>query len=165
MASLYELSAWYADLLEQYDHAETDDEREEIIDALLNAEGDMAEKAEAYAKVIRNKEAEAKAFKDESDRLGKKADAAMNVAKRLKQAMLDAMKLTDTQSINTSIGKWRLQQNPWSCEVVDADRVPIEFHIKQEDKIDKKSLLAKFKADGEIVDGVLFSRDIGIRFQ
>lgn len=165
MANLYELSAGYATLIDAYDTAETDEEREDILAMLAEAEGNIADKAEAYAKVIRMKEEEAKAFKAEADRLTARRQAAENMVKRLKAALLDAMRLTDTQEINTSIGKWKVQMNPWSCEVVDIDKVPMEFHIKQEDKIDKKGLLAKFRADGEIIDGVMFTQEQGIRFR
>lgn len=165
MASLYELSAGYATLIDAYDTAETDEEREDILKILTTTEGDITEKAESYAKVIRMKEEEAKGFKAEADRLTARKQAAENMAKRLKAAMLDCMKLTGTPEIKTSIGKWRLQSNPWSCEVVNIDRVPMEFHIKQEDKIDKAGLLKRFKATGELIDGVEFKQEQGVRFR
>ena len=165
MASLYELSAGYATLIDAYDSAETDEERESILELLSAAEGDIEGKAENYAKVIRIKEAEARAFKDEADRLNRRRQAAENMVRRLKDALLDSMKLMGKTEINTSIGKWRVQLNPVSCEVVDIDRVPMQYHIRQEDKIDKKSLLADYKATGEIIDGVEFRQDTGIRFR
>lgn len=165
MASLYELSAWYVNQLEAYDMAETDEEREDVLRFILDTEGDIADKAEAYAKIVRMKEEEAKGFKAEADRLTARKTAAENMAKRMKQAMLDAMKLTGIGEIKTSIGKWKVQMNPWSCEVVDIDKIPMEYHIKQEDKIDKKGLLAKFKADGELIAGCEFKQEQGVRFR
>ena len=141
MASLYELSAGYATLLDAYDSAETEEEREDILELLESAEVDINGKAENYAKVIRMKEEEAKAFKAEAERLTARRQAAENVVKRLKAALLDGMKLAGKTEITTSIGKWRVQMNPLSCEVVDIDHVPMKYHIKQEDKIDKKGLL------------------------
>lgn len=165
MASLYDLSAGYASLVDAYDMAETEEEREEILGLIADAEGSISEKAESYAKLIRIKQEEAKAFKAEADRLSEKKQAAEHMVDRLKRAMLDGMVLCGASEIATGIGKWRVQKNPWSCEVVDVDRVPQEFHIKQEDKIDKKGLLAKFKADGEIIDGVEFKQELGVRFR
>ena len=165
MASLYDISAGYASLIDAYDNAETDEEREGIIAMLATAEGEITEKAENYARVIRMKEEEAKAFKAEADRLTKRRQAAENMVARLKDALLGAMALTGTQEIKTSIGKWRLQMNPLSCDVVDIEKVPMQYHIKQEDKIDKKSLLADYKATGEIIDGVVFKQEQGIRFR
>lgn len=165
MANLYELSAGYVTLIDAYDTAETDEEREDILKMLAEAEGDIADKGEAYAKVIRMKEEEARAFKAEADRLTKKRQAAENMANRLKAALLDSMKLTGTGEIKTSIGKWKLQMNPWSCEVMNPDVVPAEFHIPQPDKFDKKGMIDRFKATGEIIDGVEFKQEQGIRFK
>ena len=131
MASLYELSAGYASLIDAYDAAETDEEREDILGMLSAAEGDIADKAEAYAKIIRMKDEEAKGFKAEADRLTKRKQAAENMVTRLKAALLDAMKLTGQTKIKTSIGGWRVQMNPMSCDVTDPDKIPQEWHTKR----------------------------------
>lgn len=165
MANLYELSAGYVTLLDAYDNAETDEDREDILELLEDAEGDIDGKAENYAKVIKIKEAEAKAMKDEADRLTAHRQAAENVVKRLKAALLESMKMTGRLEIQTSIGKWRIQSNPLSCEVVDIDKVPMEYHIKQEDKIDRKGLIDHYKQTGEIIDGVEFKQEMGVRFR
>ena len=125
----------------------------------------MSIKADNYAKIIKSKEAESKAYHEEAERLDKKSKSAANVAKRLKEVMLDAMKLTNTTSIPTSIGRWYTQSNPWSCEILDADKVPAEYHVPQPDKIDKASMLKRFKETGEIVDGVEFRQELGVRFR
>lgn len=165
MASLYELSAGYTTMLEAYDTAESEEEREQILEMLASTEGDIEGKAENYAKVIRMKEEEAKAFKAEADRLTAKRQAAENMVKRLKSTLLESMKMTGRMEIPTSIGKWRVQFNPLSCEVVDINKVPIQYHIKQEDKIDKKGLLADYKATGEIIPGVEITQSEGVRFR
>ena len=165
MARLYDISAGYASLIDAYDNADSDEEREGIIAMLAAADGEISDKAENYARLIRMKEEEAKAFKAEVDRLTARKRAAENMVARLKDALLGAMTLTGTQEIKTSIGKWRLQMNPLSCEVVDVDKVPMQYHIKQEDKIDKKGLIDYYKQTGEIIDGVEFKQEQGIRFR
>lgn len=165
MASLYELSAEMADLMEAYDMAANDAERDEAVQSIIGLQGAISEKADTYAKIIRNKLAEADAFKKEAKRLTDKARTAENLAERLKDAMLDAMKLTGQREIVTTIGKWRVQNNPWACDVVDIERVPAEYHIKQEDKIDKVALLKQFKETGEIIPGCTFRQEQGIRFK
>ena len=165
MASLYELNAEYFLLLERYDSAETDEEREEVLSKLASTEEDMDKKSDSYARLIRIKTSEVKAYREESARLTKLAQYGDNLIERLKNIQLENMKLTDRKEVQTSIGKWRLQNNPWSCEVVDIDRVPMEYHIKQDDKIDKKGLLDRFKATGEVIEGVVFRQDQGIRFR
>lgn len=165
MATLYELSAGYASLLDMYDQAETEDERAEILDMLAGAEGDITEKAEAYARIMKNKQAEADAFKAEADRLTQKRRAAEAVVDRLKDAIGTAMQITGAKEIGTTIGKWRLQDNPWSCEVLDVNAVPEEWHIKVEDRIDRAGLVRHFKETGEVIDGVEFRRSTGARFR
>lgn len=163
--TLYELSAEMAGLIDAYDMAETEEERAEIAQSLVDLHGEITDKADGYAKVMRNKMAEAEALKKEAKRLTDKAKAAENLAERLKNTMFDAMKLTGQTEISTSIGKWRVQNNPWSCEVVDIDKIPIQYHIKQEDKIDKAGLLKQFALTGEVVDGCEFVQKQGIRFR
>lgn len=163
--TLYELSAEMAGFIDAYDMAETDEERAEIAQSLVDLHGEITDKADGYAKVMRNKMAEAEALKKEAKRLTNKAKAAENLAERLKNAMLDAMKMTGQTEIPTSIGKWRVQNNPWSCEVVDIDKVPMQYHIKQEDNIDKAGLLKQFALTGEVVDGCEFVQKQGIRFR
>ena len=165
MASLYEISGAYAALLDAYDAAQDDDEREAIVAQLIAVDGDMSIKADAYARIIKSKEAESKAYHEEAERLDKKSKSAANVAKRLKQVMLDAMKLTNTTSIPTSIGKWYVQNNPWSCEVLDANKVPKEYHVPQPDKIDRQAMIKHFNETGEIIDGAKFEQKLGVRFR
>ena len=165
MASLYEISAEYAAYLEAYESASCEEEAAEILQSLVDIHGSLEEKAENYAKLIKNVEADAKAYKDESDRLDKKAKVAKNFAERLKGAMLDAMKLTDTKEIPTSIGKWKTQLNPMSCDVTDPDKVPERFHVKQPDKIDKAAMIREHKATGEMFEGAEFKQEMGVRFR
>lgn len=165
MATLYELSEGYASLLDMYEQAETDAEREDLLDLLAGGEEDIADKAEAYARIMRNKQAEAEAFKAEAERLTAKRRSAEAVVDRLKEAITTAMMMVGTREISTSIGKWRLQDNPWSCEVLDIDAVPEEWHIHVEDKIDRAGLVKHFRTTGELVDGVEFHRTVGARFR
>lgn len=165
MATLYELSEGYAQLLDMYEQAETDGERADLLDLLANAEGDITEKADAYARIMRNKQAEAEGYKAEADRLTAKRRAAEAVVERMKEAITTAMMMVGTREIGTTIGKWRLQDNPWSCEVVDVDAVPEEWHIKVDDKIDRAGLVKHFKMTGELIPGVEMKQTVGVRFR
>lgn len=165
MASLYELTGAYQALLDAYDAAETDEERADIIDAILNAKGDITQKGEDYARIIRNVESDVKAYQDEINRMTGHVRAGKNLIERLKGNYLEAIKLTGEKEVKTSIGKWRIQNNPWSCEVEDWEKVPVKYRTPQPDKVDKKSLLDDFKATGEIIEGVTFKQEMGLRFR
>lgn len=164
MASLYDIGARYAALLDRMESAEGD-EALDALDELAMMDDELEVKAENYIRIIKDKEAEADGFKKEADRLTAKRQAAENVAKRLKQAMLDAMKLAGKVELPTSIGKWKVQSNPLSCEVLDINKVPQEWHIKCDDKIDKAGLIKHYKMTGELVDGCEFKQTEGIRFK
>jgi hypothetical protein len=164
MASLYDIGARYAALLEKMENAEGD-EALDVLDELAMMDDELEVKAENYIRIIKAKEAEADGFDKEAKRLTAKRQAAENVAKRLKQAMLDAMKMANKTELPTSIGKWKVQSNPLSCEVLDINKVPQEWHIKCDDKIDKVGLIKHYKMTGELVDGCEFKQTEGIRFK
>lgn len=165
MASLYELSAEYAAFLDAYNRAECEEEAEEILQSLMDIHGAMEEKAEGYIRVIKNVQSDIEGYKAEAKRLTAKAKSGENLVERLKGAMLDAMKMTGTQSIKTSIGKWSTQMNPLSCDVIDPEKVPERFHVPQPDKIDKAAMIREHKATGEIFDGAEFKQEMGVRFR
>jgi hypothetical protein len=152
-------------VLNAIEMAETQEEAQELLDELAAIGDDLDNKAEQYIRIIKVKEAEAEGFKAEADRLTKKRKAAENVTERLKTAMLDVMKVTGRTEIPTSIGKWKIQTNPMSCDVTDPDKVPQRFHVPQPDKIDKAAMIREHKATGEIFDGAEFKQEQGIRFR
>lgn len=165
MASMYALSSQYAQLIERYDMADSDEERDEIIELLGEVNDSIADKAEAYARIMRNKKGEAEMYKAEAERLTKHAKAAEAVVESLKARLLDAMKLANADEIGTSIGSWKTQKNPWSATVIDESKVPAAYRIPQPDKIDRKALIDHFKRTGEIIDGVEYTQTLGLRFR
>jgi len=165
MASLYELSAEYAGYLDAYANAQNEEEAAEILQSLVDIHGELTEKAENYVKVIKNVQSDVDGYKAEAKRLSAKAKAGENLIDRLKNAMLDAMKMTDTPVIQTSIGKWRLQPNPYKCVVTDWTKLPMEFREPQPDKVDNAGLIKHYKATGEVFDGCEVTREVGVRFQ
>lgn len=165
MASLYEIRTDYATLLTMYDSAETDEAREQYLELMATADDAIDEKAEIYAKIIRNKQAEAEAYKAEAERLTAKRKSAERVIERMKEALLDVMIVAEKPEISTTIGKWKIQKNPIKCEVLNIDAIPAEYHIPQPDKVDVKAMIAQHKLTGEVFDGCEFKQEEGIRFR
>ena len=165
MATLYELTNKWAALVDAYDMAEDTEEQDAALAALAEAESDIVDKAEAYARIMRNYQAAADGYRAEAQRLAKKQKAAEAAIERMKAALLDAMQSVGTDEIATGIGKWKVQLNPWSCEVLDDAKVPDRYRIPQPDKIDKRAMIADFKATGEIMAGVDFKQAAGLRFR
>lgn len=165
MPNLYELTTEYAALLAEYDMAEDDAHRAEVLAMIDEVQEDVGDKAEAYARIMRNLTADAAAYDAEAKRLAAKAKAAETAVTNLKQRLLDAMQTFGATEIKTSIGKWRIQNNPWSATITNDAVVPAEYHIPQPDKIDRQAILRRFRETGEMLDGVEYTQTAGLRFR
>lgn len=165
MATLYELTDEYLAALSALDAAETDEEEAAAWAALDGIEGDITDKAEAYAKILQIKQAEARAFAAEKTRLMACQRAAENAVEGLKARLLDSMQRLGIRDIQTGIGKWRIQLNPPKCEVTDAGAVPQEYHIPQPDAIDRQGILKHYRATGELLPGVEITQAESLRFR
>ena len=163
--TLYELSEAYMTLLDMYDTADDDAHRDEILAIITATAGAIEDKAEAYARIMRNYKAEADGYKAEIDRLNARYKAANHAVERLQGALLAAMQLLDLHEIQTSIGKWRTQNNPPRAEILDEAAVPEEWRIPQPDKIDRAGIMKHYRETGEIIPGTEIRRDVGIRFR
>ena len=164
MARLYELTGAYADLYAQLDDCETDAERDALIAQMDDLNAEIGDKAEAYARMMRNAQSEADSLAAEIKRLTAKKRAAENLAERMKNNMHFAMETAGATEIRTGIGKWKICKNPWSVQVIDESEIPAEYLIPQPAKVDKAAILAHFKAEGEIPDGCDVIRTEGVRF-
>lgn len=92
MASLYELTGEYRELMDWMNDPETDPEA--IADTLEGLQYELEKKAEGYCKMIRQFEADAQMFKNEAARFAQKQAVAENNAKSLKEALKHAMVTT-----------------------------------------------------------------------
>ena len=155
----------YVSLLAQYEDAATEEERAGILEAIMAVETDITEKADKYARLMKNANADADALAEEIKRLTAKKAAADNLAKRLKENMLFAMNIAGATEIKTTLGKWRIQKNPLKVTVTDAASVPARFLVEQPPEIDKKAILAEFKQTGEVFSGVEITQDESVRFR
>ena len=162
---LYELTDGYISLLSQLEDAETEAEQQQILQAILDVETDIAIKAENYARIKKNAEAEAESLAKEINRLQAKKNAAVNLVKRVTDYLLFAMNIAGATELQTSIGKWKIQKNPPKVEILDEAKVPARFLIEQPPKIDRTAILQEFKQTGEIFDGIDIVRTEGVRFR
>lgn len=165
MARLYDLTGDYAALYAQIEDCETDEEREALLAQIDALDAAIGEKAEAYARMMLNAQAEAEAMDGEIKRLQRMKKARENTAERMKERMHFAMEIAGATEIRTGIGKWKVCKNPWSVVVLDEAEVPAEFLIPQPAKVDKAAILARFKEEGEIPDGCDVVRNEGVRFR
>lgn len=165
MASLYELTGDYIALMDAIDGAEDETQLGELMQQFDAVQGSITEKADAYARIIKNKTSEADAYKAEADRLTARRRAAENVVAGLKQRLQECMQSVGAERLTTSIGEWRLQKNQPSVTITDEAEIPADYRIPQPDKIDKTGILRWYKETGEILPGVDIDRSMSLRFK
>ena len=128
MSRLYELTADLMTLQEMLEEA-VDDEQV-LLDTLEGVQGEYEVKLEAYCKVIKNLEADMDALKAEAKRLTDKRKTLENNVNRLKKAMFDSMKATNTDKVKGALFTVAIQRNGGKLPVivdVDVSELPDEL--------------------------------------
>lgn len=144
--TLYELAAEYKQLMDMAEEGLLDEEA--LHDTLEAVGGEIEVKADGYAKIIRQLEADAGAVKAEMDRLKERKAVLDSNVSRLKGALEAAMRETGKTRFKTTLFGFGIQKNPPSADIPDEAAVPAEFRIPQPDKIDKKAVTAYLKEHG-----------------
>lgn len=153
MASLYELTEDYMNLLELAEDPDIDEQA--FADTLEGIEGALEDKADGYAKVIRTLEGDAAACDAESKRLRNKKQTIENNIRRMKAALQYAMQATGKTKFKTALFSFGIQKNP-AAVVIDEgyiENIPDRFLIPQDPQIDKKAIKEALKA-GEDLEGI-----------
>ena len=143
MSTLYELTNDFMMLLEMAEDPDTDPEA--LQDTMEALSMDIEDKADGYAKVIRQLEANVAACKAEILRLKTVATVMENNIKRMKGNLQDSMELTGKRKFKTPLFSFGIQKNPPSLvlDELNTNNIPGEYLIPQEPKVDT----AKMKAD------------------
>jgi hypothetical protein len=138
MATLYELTGQYRELLELAESEELD--KQLIADTLEGLDGEIEIKADGYAKVIRELEGKADLLKNEIERLSKRKSAIENNIKSMKEALQNVMFITGKTKFKTDLFSFNIQKNPPRLVIDKSEEVPEEYLIPQEPKIDTKAI-------------------------
>ena len=147
---LYELTENYRNLQDLLDNPEID--QSIITVALDEVGGNIEEKSENIAKLIKSFEVDINGFKDEEKRLAAKRKSLEIRVKSLKEYIESAMKVTGKKKIKGQLFTFSIQKNPPSVKITDNTLIPKEYYIQQEPLLDKKTVLAELK-NGVIVPG------------
>lgn len=134
-------------------------------DTLQSLECARDEKAEGYAKIMKQLEAQAEAIKTEEKRLSDRRKSLENKRDRMKQVLEQSFEMWGVDKIKTLTLTVAMQNNPPSVLIADENSVPEQFvSIETVRKIDRKSLLQALK-EGEVIGGcsVKQSRSLRIR--
>ena len=137
----------------------------DVINKALNeVDGEIEDKAENIAILIKNLESDAEGFKREEERLTAKRSAIENKIKGLKTYLDTTMRAVDKLKFKTKLFSFNIQNNPPSVDITDEKLIPQEFFIDQAPKLDKKSLLAALK-DGREIEGAQIKQTKSLRIR
>lgn len=140
---LYEITGEILELLTMAEDSELDQKM--IRDTMEGLDFEFEEKAEAYAKVVKTLEMDIAGLDEEIQRMTKRKATIKNNIDRLKRSLEGAMIATGKRKFKTSLFGFGIQKNPPSLNVLDESKIPKEFWIEQQPKLDKKAALAYVK--------------------
>lgn len=125
MGNIYELGEnWkqVADML-----YEKEIEEQYILDTLESIEGEIEDKADGYAKLIKNLLASAEAKKNEAKKMQEKAETEENRVKFLKNNLYQIMKLTGKTKFKTELFSFGIQKNGGKQALTIVGEVPENY--------------------------------------
>ena len=146
MQTLYELVGQYLELMEMAEEADD----QVFMDTLDGIEGEIEEKAENYAKVIRMLDGDVECIDKEIKRLQEKKKTIGNNVKRIKESLYMAMVTTGKKKFKTALFSFGIQKNPASVSVEDEKLIPERFWKQQDPVLDKKLLSDFLKENGDM---------------
>lgn len=162
---LYELTDAYAELAALLDECESEEEAAQLWAQMDEVGASIAEKADNYARFLRNKQAEVDGLDKEIARLQKRKRSAENRIEQLREHMKFAMGVAGATEIRTALGKWTVRKNAPRVEVLDESEVAPEFFEPQPPKLMKSRLQQHWKDTGEIPDGCDVVQSESVQFR
>lgn len=161
--TLYELKGEYELLLEMAEDPTVDPVTlEGTLEALG---GEIEEKADGYARVMRQIEYDVAALKAEEARLSNRRKAMENNIRRMKESLEDAMLATGKTKFKTELFSFNIQKNPKSVMIDDISRLPEEYLIPQDPKVDKAKLKEDLTAGVDLNGAAHLEQTEGLRIK
>ena len=148
--TLYELTDEFRSLLEMAEDPEID---EEVLQDTMEAlGGEIEDKADGYAKVLKQMESDVVGLKAEEARLNERRKVLENNMKRMKTSLQEAMEVTGKRKFKTDLFSFGIQKNPASVVMDEQyiENIPEEYLIQQDPKIDKMKIKEDLKAGKDL---------------
>lgn len=148
--TLYELTGQYDMLMNMlYDE---DIDEEVLLDTLEGMEGEIEDKADNYAKLIRNITADVESIKAEETRLSLRRKTLENRIKNLKENLQSSMEFIGKTKFKTELFSFTVANNggeqPVEVTQILGD-IPDEFLIPQDPIPDKKAIRKYLQEHGD----------------
>ena len=138
MAKLHEITGEYLELLEMASDATLDQQM--ISDTLESVNFEFEEKADGYAKVVKTLEGDVDSLDKEIKRLTERKNTIKNNITGIKKHLENAMLATGNTKFKTILFNFNIQKNPASVVIDDETKIPQEYLIAQEPKVDKTGI-------------------------
>lgn len=137
-ATLYELTGAWLDLYDMADDPDMDADM--WFDTIEGLECELEFKADGYAKVIAQLNADAQAIKEQEDRLYNRRKTIENRIKSMKDRLQGMMEVTGKTKFKTALFSYGIQNNPPSVIIDDEKKIPKKYWIPQDPKLDKAAI-------------------------
>ena len=125
MSNLYQLTNDYETVLNMLYDEDVDEQM--ILDTLESIEGEIEDKADGYAKIIKELEAKKNARKEEAKRLTESAKVFENRANTLKQNLFNEMNQTGKTKFATNLFTFNIAKNGGKQTLTIDGEVPEEY--------------------------------------
>ncbi len=125
MSNIYQLANNYETVLNMLYNEEIDEQM--IFDTLESIDGEIENKADNYAKIIKELESKQKARKEEAKRLTDSAKVFENRVKALKNNLFNAMKETGKTKFATNLFSFNIAKNGGKQALTIDGDVPEEY--------------------------------------
>ena len=163
--TLYDLQEQYQTLLTLGEDPDTDPEV--FADTMEAIEGEIEIKADGYARIIRQMEADAAALKAEADRITNRRRVIENNIRTMKNRLEDAMIATGKVKFKTELFSFGIQKNP-ARVVLDEqyiENLPEEYLIAQDPKVDTAKIKEDLKAGKDLHGIAHLEQDSSLRIR
>lgn len=125
MSNIYQLANNYETVLNMLYNEEIDEQM--IFDTLESIDGEIEDKADNYAKIIKELESKQKARKEEAERLTDSAKVFENRVKALKNNLFNVMKETGKTKFATNLFSFNIAKNGGKQALTIDGEVPKEY--------------------------------------
>ena len=134
--NLYDLTNDYEAVLNMLYDEEIDEQM--IFDTLEGIEGEIEDKADGYAKIIKELLGDAEKIKEEKIRLEQRQKAFENRAQLLKENLQNTMKQLGKTKFKTNLFSFNIQKNGGKLPLIidDIKKVPNEYFKHTEKEVD-----------------------------
>lgn len=140
---MYELTEQYEEIMSLLYDGETDEQT--IMDTLESIEGEIEDKADNYAKIIKNMLADAEAVKKEKDRLQARQYSLENKAKWLKDTLQANLEFIGKTKFKTALFSFSVSKNGGKQPLTITDNIeeiPGKYLIPLNPVVNKEAVRA-----------------------